>query len=173
MHPASTAQTIRCGAWRTSALRCAVPRMNAGTLQRARNTPNTITKETVMGEISELTSLIGASAPPSQAPAANPQYIPRACSERKRDTGSTLAATGCVLSIEVLNGACPAGRFPPAILRAGSRGEDRWRWRQNVHPELSCRRTRSHLQGGMLPHEGPNLRELCSGSQCRKALRHS
>ena len=58
--------------------------MKAGTLHRARNTPQTITRDTVMGEMSGLTSLIGASAPPSHAPAAKPQKIPSACRLRKR-----------------------------------------------------------------------------------------
>src|ERR1017187_3079730 len=84
MHPASTAQTTKCGACRTSLRTCEVPRMNAGTLQRARKTPNTMMRETVMGEISGLTSLMGASAPPSQAPAAKPQKMPSACRLRRR-----------------------------------------------------------------------------------------
>src|SRR5579864_117506 len=84
MHPASTAHTIRCGAWRTSLRTCEVPRMKAGTLQRARKTPNTMMRETVMGEMSGLTNFIGASAPPSQAPAAKPQKMPRACRLRRR-----------------------------------------------------------------------------------------
>src|SRR5450631_1275504 len=84
MHPASTAHTTKCGACRTSLRTCEVPRMNAGTLQRARKTPNTMMRETVMGEISGLTSLMGASAPPSQAPAAKPQKMPKACRLRRR-----------------------------------------------------------------------------------------
>ena len=58
--------------------------MNAGTLQRARKTPHTMISETVIGEMSGLTSLMGASAPPSQAPAANPQKMPSACRLRRR-----------------------------------------------------------------------------------------
>src|SRR5579863_8157967 len=53
-------------------------------LQRARKTPATIMSETVMGEIPALTILIGASAPPSHAPAANPQNTPSACKVRRR-----------------------------------------------------------------------------------------
>ncbi len=37
-----------------------------------------------MGEMSGLTSLMGASAPPSHAPAANPQKMPKACRLRRR-----------------------------------------------------------------------------------------
>jgi hypothetical protein len=87
MHPASTAQTTRCGAWRTSLLTCDVPRIKAGTLQRARNTPHTMISEIVIGEMFGLTSLMGASAPPSHAPAANPQKIPSACRLRRRVAG--------------------------------------------------------------------------------------
>src|ERR1035438_1553732 len=101
MHPASTAQTMRCGAWRTSLRTPEVPRMNAGTLQRARKTPNTMMREMVIGEISGLTSLMGASAPPSHAPAANPQKMPRACRERSRvaciGSGTAGAASGSAL----------------------------------------------------------------------------
>src|SRR5450631_292362 len=84
MHPASTAQTTKCGACRTSLRTCEVPRMKAGTLQRARKTPMTMMREIVMGEMSGLTSLMGASAPPSQAPAAKPQKMPKACRLRRR-----------------------------------------------------------------------------------------
>src|ERR1700733_432906 len=108
MHPASTAHTIRCGAWRTSLRTCEVPRMKAGTLQRARKTPNTMMSETVMGEISGLTSLMGASAPPSQAPAAKPQKMPRACSERKRVACEEVGAgsgAACTPAGDEFNGA--------------------------------------------------------------------
>src|SRR5579863_6614444 len=53
-------------------------------LQRARKTPATMMSETVIGEIPALTILIGASAPPSHAPAANPQNTPSACKVRRR-----------------------------------------------------------------------------------------
>src|SRR5579864_4961675 len=113
MHPASTAHTIRCGAWRTSLRTCEVPRTKAGTLQRARKTPNTMMRETVMGEMSGLTSLMGASAPPSHAPAAKPQKMPRACSDRKRVTcigDGTVDAAFCMLAEDVFNGVCPGAR---------------------------------------------------------------
>src|SRR5580704_10825233 len=110
MHPASTAQTVRCGAWRTSLRTCEVPRINAGTLHRARKTPSTMMKETVMGEMSGLTSLMGASAPPNQAPAANPQKIPRACRLRSRVACSDGGAdSGRVVEVE-FNEACPGGK---------------------------------------------------------------
>ena len=82
--PASTAHTIRCGAWRKSALMYDVPWINAGKLQRARNTPITIASETITGERPSATSLVGASAAPSHAPAVSPQNIPSACSVRTR-----------------------------------------------------------------------------------------
>src|SRR5215831_8203071 len=114
MHPARIAQTTRCGAWATSLRICAVPRTSAGTLHRARKTPQTITSETVTGEISGLTSLMGASAPPSHAPAAKPQNIPNACRLRRRlrlELGSEVAAVG--LGSRELTGAYPAGRLRP------------------------------------------------------------
>ena len=43
--------------------------------------------ETVIGEILALTILMGASAPPSHAPAANPQNTPSACKLRRRLAG--------------------------------------------------------------------------------------
>src|SRR5580698_4135843 len=110
MHPASTAQRTRCGAWRRSAPTCEVPRMKAGTLQRARKTPHTMIRETVIGEMSGLTSLMGASAPPSQAPAANPQKIPSACRLRSRVACSDGGAdSGRVVEVE-FNEACPGGK---------------------------------------------------------------
>src|ERR1700758_1615799 len=114
MHPARIAQTTRCGAWATSERMWAVPRTRAGTLHRARNTPQTITSETVMGEISGFTSLMGASAPPSQAPAAKPQNMPRACRLRRRvgSTGTTEVAD-CALTCEEFNGVYPEGRRRP------------------------------------------------------------
>src|ERR1035438_6629097 len=128
MHPASTAQTIRCGAWRTSLLTCAVPRMNAGTLQRARKTPSTMMKETVIGEMSGLTSLMGASAPPSQAPAAKPQKMPRACRLRRGAWAGVFAgATAWAVPEGEFNGACPEGKGrreePSAESRSGDRSE--------------------------------------------------
>src|ERR1700728_82547 len=110
MDPASTAHTIKCGAWRRSLRTCNVPRMKAGTLQRARKTPNTMMSETVMGEMSGLTSLMGASAPPSHAPAANPQKIPSACRLRSRVACSDGGGdSGRVVEVE-FNEACPGGK---------------------------------------------------------------
>src|SRR5262249_25843866 len=77
--PASTAQTTRWGAWRTSWRTLLWPRMRAGKLQRARKTPTTISSDTTIGETPECTSLVGASAAPSQAPAANPHSTPVVC----------------------------------------------------------------------------------------------
>src|SRR5579864_2205467 len=133
MHPASTAHTIKCGAWRTSLRTCDVPRRNAGTLQRARKTPNTMIRETVMGEISGLTSLMGASAPPSHAPAAKPQKMPSACSERKRVAcigPETVGAAASMLAEDGFNGACPEGRNRQPERRAGSRSGGRSRSRE-------------------------------------------
>ena len=87
-HPASTAHTTRCGAWRRSHPTCPVPRTSAGTLQRARNTPATISNEMTTGEIPSVTSLAGASAAPSHAPAPKPQRMPSDCSCRRR-SGAT------------------------------------------------------------------------------------
>src|SRR5713226_3094703 len=75
-HPARSAQMIRCGARRTSARTDEVPRMRAGKLQRARKTPITMMSEITMGEMPMETSLVGASAAPSQAPAAKPERMP-------------------------------------------------------------------------------------------------
>src|ERR1035437_8373528 len=102
MHPASTAHTTRCGAWRTSLRTWDVPRTNAGTLQRARKTPKTIMRETVMGEMSGLMSLMGASAPPSHAPAAKPQKMPSACRERMRGAGTGAGNAAAASVSEVL-----------------------------------------------------------------------
>src|ERR1700693_2465340 len=133
MHPARTAHTTRCGAWRTSLRTCDVPRTKAGTLQRARKTPNTMMSETVMGEMSGVMILMGASAPPSQAPAAKPQKIPSACRERRRDVCSGTGAPGatvCTLPGEEFNGACPGGRDHPRERSAESRNGCRWRSRE-------------------------------------------
>ena len=86
--PARMAQMMRCGAWRTSALTAEVPWSRAGTLQRARKTPHTITSETVTGLRPMDTSLAGASAAPSQAPAAMPLRRPAVRSARRRQARS-------------------------------------------------------------------------------------
>src|SRR5215471_2371469 len=107
---------------------CDVPRTRAGTLQRARKTPQTITSETVMGEISGLTSLMGAPAPPSQAPAANPQNIPRAWRLRRRAVYSgALTAAGCVLE-DAFNEAYPGGKLHLRERREESRNGCRLQW---------------------------------------------
>src|SRR5918998_4372729 len=88
-HPASTAQTMRCGACRRSAPTYDVPWMSAGRLQRARKTPTTIASDTTTGERPIVTSLVGASAAPSHAPAASPQKIPTAWRLRSRAASVT------------------------------------------------------------------------------------
>ena len=84
----------------------AVPRTSAGRLQRARNTPITITKEIATGGMPSVTSLVGASAAPSQAPAVTPDSTPSACSRERR--AASTPATG-------------AARRPRRRRRAGSR----------------------------------------------------
>src|ERR1700730_8152504 len=91
--PAMIAQMTRCGALRISARIPEVPRAASGRLQRPRNTPSTITKEMRTGEMPAETSLVGASAAPSQAPAAMPQSTPSRCNDRTR---SAEASTGSV-----------------------------------------------------------------------------
>src|SRR2546429_8873895 len=91
--PASTAQTTRCGACRTSAPIAVVPRSSAGRLQRARNTPTTIASEITTGERPSTTILVGASAAPSQAPAVKPLATPASCRPRRR-AGSRAAGGG-------------------------------------------------------------------------------
>jgi hypothetical protein len=85
IHPASTAQTIKCGARSTSARIDEVPKIKAGTLHRARKTPITIINEITTGEIPTETNFVGASAAPNQAPAVNPDRIPTTCSFRARE----------------------------------------------------------------------------------------
>src|SRR5262249_49462226 len=87
-HPARMAHRIRCGACRASARSWAVPCASAGTLHRARKTPITINSETTTGETPAWTSLVGASAAPSHAPAARPHIPPRPCSFLSRDTSN-------------------------------------------------------------------------------------
>src|ERR1039457_1433690 len=53
-----------------------------GTVQRATNTPATMPTEMMKGENPAVTSLVGASAAPSQAPAPKPQETPSQCSVR-------------------------------------------------------------------------------------------
>jgi hypothetical protein len=145
MHPASTAHTTRCGAWRTSLRTCEVLRRNAGTLQRARKTPQTMMSETVIGEMSGLTSLIGASAPPSHAPPANPQKMPRACRLRRRadETGAGAAVASIVGTVarRAFNGSCPRAGDRREGRRAESRSECRLQSRGRGHVEPSGKGT--------------------------------
>ncbi len=139
--------------------------MNAGTLQRARKTPHTITKDTVIGEICGFTSLMGASAPPSQAPAANPQKIPNACSDRKRAAGTMLETSGgvaCTFAGKEFNGVCPEGRTRPAERLGESRSGRRLRW-----PESDCGVGQRSCWDAMLwtNVEGVNARGGCGGSR--------
>src|ERR1700726_2538895 len=154
MHPASTAHTTRCGAWRTSLRTCDVPRTKAGTLQRARKTPNTMMSETVMGEMSGLMSLMGASAPPSRARPAKPQKIRIACRERRRDVGTgtgALGATVCMLAGEEFNGACPGARDRQRGRLAESRNGCQWRSRETDLEEHRIRLAKSWLSQNDLP----------------------
>src|ERR1017187_1206415 len=80
--PASTAHTIRWAFSRKSSSRKPVPFSAMGTVQRATNTPATMPSEMTKGEKPMVTNLVGASAAPSQAPAANPQTTPSLCRER-------------------------------------------------------------------------------------------
>src|ERR1043165_8967580 len=82
--PASTAQTMRCGAWRRSSRTKAVPWIRAGRLQRARKTPRTIASDTTTGEAPVVASGGGGWAAPSQAPAVRPHSIPRPWRVRTR-----------------------------------------------------------------------------------------
>src|SRR5579859_5026704 len=79
--PASSAQTIRCGLAATSAKTKPVPFIRVGKVQRAVKTPATMQSEMAKGEKPASTSLVGASAAPSQTPAARPHSTPRPCSE--------------------------------------------------------------------------------------------
>src|ERR1044071_871214 len=92
--PASTAQTMRCGAWRRSSRTKAVPWIRAGRLQRARKTPRTIASDTTTGERPMVTSLVGASAAPSQAPAVRPDRMPRPWRVRTRRGSITESIAG-------------------------------------------------------------------------------
>ncbi len=74
--PARIAQTIRWAFSRRSAQIYPVPLRTVGTVQRATNTPATIPSEMMNGEKPTVTSLVGASAAPSQAPAPSPQVTP-------------------------------------------------------------------------------------------------
>src|SRR6266568_1223443 len=131
-HPASTAHTVRCGAWRRSAPIADVPRSRAGTLQRARNTPSTIVSEITTGEIPSDTILVGASAAPSHAPAAKPLSTPTCCSRWSRP-----AATGSTR----------APRDRAAERRRGPRTGHRAAWRRGA----PSHRLLGEVAGGELP----------------------
>src|SRR5208337_4375901 len=79
--PASSAHTIRCGFSRRSLNRNPVPFSSVGTVQRATNAPITIPMEMMKGENPAFTSLVGASALPSQTAADSPQNTPSLCNE--------------------------------------------------------------------------------------------
>src|SRR5262249_9988061 len=101
--PANTAHTIRCGACCASAYTWLVPRASAGRLHRARKTPTTISSEISTGETPACTSLVGASAAPSHAPAASPHIIPGAASFLPRDVSNAgMAAVDVVMSPPLL-----------------------------------------------------------------------
>ena len=59
-----------------------IPFSAMGTVQRATNTPATMPSEIIKGEKPSVTSLVGASAAPSHAPAASPHITPSLCRER-------------------------------------------------------------------------------------------
>ena len=72
---------IRCGLSRRSLNRKPVPLSSVGTVQRATNAPITMPIEMMKGENPAVTSLVGASALPSQTAAASPQNTPSLCRE--------------------------------------------------------------------------------------------
>ena len=75
--PATSAQTIRCFFSIRSETTERVPLIRVGKVHRAVKTPATMHREMAKGERPELTSLVGASAAPSQTPAPSPQITPR------------------------------------------------------------------------------------------------
>src|SRR4029077_12818840 len=84
----------RCGARRTSARTDEVPRVRAGRLQRASKTPMTMMREMTIGEMPMETSFVGASAAPSQAPAAKPERMPSNWSFLEREASGTAGGVG-------------------------------------------------------------------------------
>src|SRR5580698_11324064 len=90
MHPAKIAHINKCGVRFTSARIDDVPKISAGTLHRARKTPITIITEITTGEIPTVTSFVGASAAPNQAPAVNPDTNPTTCSAFARVPDASL-----------------------------------------------------------------------------------
>ena len=79
--PASSPHTIRCGFSRRSLNMNPVPFSSVGTVQRATKAPITMPIEMMKGENPAFTSLVGASALPSQTAAASPQNTPSLCNE--------------------------------------------------------------------------------------------
>src|SRR6266853_1579589 len=84
--PATMAHTIRCGFARRSRNTYRVPFKRVGTVQRATKTPATMASDITNGDTPTTTSLVGASAPPSQAPAARAQRTPSTCNDRASPT---------------------------------------------------------------------------------------
>src|ERR1019366_2022456 len=80
--PARMAHTKRCFFSLRSSQIYPVPFNSMGTVQRATNTPATMPNEMIKGGNPAVTSLVGGSAAPSQAPAPKPQETPSECSER-------------------------------------------------------------------------------------------
>ena len=80
--PARMAQTMRWGFSLRSMRTKPVPLRATGTVQRATKTPATMPSEMMKGEKPIVTSLVGASAAPSHAPAASPHITPSWCRER-------------------------------------------------------------------------------------------
>src|ERR1035437_3981136 len=85
--PARSAHTMRCGLSRRSSNRKPVPFSSMGTVQRATKAPITMPMERMKGANAAssspvFTSLVGASALPSQTAAASPQNTPSLCRER-------------------------------------------------------------------------------------------
>jgi len=108
IHPASTAQIIKCGARRTSARIDEVPKIKAGTLHRARKTPITIISEITTGEIPTDTNFVGASAAPSQAPAVNPDKIPTTRSFRAREATASKADIDELKTVSIFSAKFPS-----------------------------------------------------------------
>ncbi len=80
--------------------------MRAGRLQRARKTPMTMIREMTIGEMPMETSFVGASAAPSQAPAAKPERMPSNWSFFEREApgiagGVVVEMTGIFLQSEI------------------------------------------------------------------------
>src|SRR3954471_4639422 len=96
-----------------------VPWISAGSVHLARNTPITMLSEITTGDSPSVTSLVGASAAPSHAPAVSPQNIPTFCSVLSRAASMLLiAACGLLPSGAELTRSSAARRDrPPAPRR--------------------------------------------------------